>query len=108
MSESFKQLDNRGESQASPKTAPVRDWRFSLKMGLSICLAFGLSISLALPAMRGVRKALEPSLGSVVAFLLGFGVAWGVGAVVGLAVSWLVKPGRRERRPLNAAEEIRW
>jgi hypothetical protein len=83
MSAPLTQLDNIRDSQTPLKTPPARDWRFPLTMGLAI--------GLALPAARGVRNALEPSLGSEIAFLLSLVVAGAVSGLVGSAVSWLIK-----------------
>jgi hypothetical protein len=69
----------------SLRTSPAKDWRFPLSLGLTI--------GLALPTARGVRDALEPSLGSGAAFALSLVAAAGVGALVGLAIHWLIKPG---------------
>jgi hypothetical protein len=55
----------------------------------------GLAIGLALPAARGVRNALEPSLGSGIAFLLSLAVAGAVSGLVGSTVSWLINARKR-------------
>ena len=82
MSTIFRRLGKSLSSQASL----AKDWRFPLSLGLTI--------GLALPTARGVRDALEPSLGSGGAFALSLVAAAGVGALVGLAIHWLIKPGR--------------
>jgi hypothetical protein len=90
MSAPLTQLDNICDSLDSPnmketsqKAPATRDWRFPLTMGLAI--------GLALPAARSVRNALEPSLGSGVAFLLSLVVVGTVSCLVSSAVSWLIK-----------------
>ena len=68
----------------SLRTSPAKDWRFPLSLGLTI--------GLALPTARGVRDALEPSLGSGAAFAVSLVAAAAIGGLVGLGIHWLIKP----------------
>jgi hypothetical protein len=69
---------------AVPAVPTRGDWRMPLSMGLAIGAAIGVS--------RGVQTNLEPMFGAAGAFVAGLAAAGAVGAVVSLAVHWLMKP----------------
>ena len=71
--------------QPAPETVnPARDWRFPLSIGLAIGMAMGVS--------RGVQTNLDPIVGYWGAFAAGLVAAAAVGAIVSLAVYWIMKP----------------
>ena len=71
-------------TDSPPEIVPAnRDWRMPLSMGLAIGAAIGVS--------HGVQTNLEPMFGVPGAFAVGLAAAAAVGAVVSLAVYWLMK-----------------